>query len=88
MWYRISQQQRGLEEKILEGDAEHAIRRHLFLAGDYNPEPERIARLTKKVLKHILDKYGNYNVVRHHVKGEQLMPAVDDIVAKIIKTGH
>jgi len=89
MWYSTSQNKvKGLEEKILEGDAEQSIRRRLFMTGDYNPEPERITHLTNKVLKQILDKYGNYNVIRHYMSGELLMPAVDDIVEKIIKFGH
>lgn len=93
MWYITSQnktkaKEQGLEEKILEGDAEQSVRRRLFLAGDYNPDSEQIRRYTNKVMKQILDKYGNYNVVRHYMSGELLMPAVDEIVAKIIKTGH
>lgn len=87
MWYKFSQT-KGLEEKIIEGSAEQAIRRRLFANGDYNPTPEAIAALTKRVMKQILDKYGNYNLVRHHVKGESLSPAVDEIVSKIIKLGY
>lgn len=89
MWYRISQNKliKGLEEKILEGNAENSVRRRLFMTGDYNPDAERVKRLTNKVLTQILDKYGNYNLVRHHMSGESLAPAVDEIVDKILKLG-
>lgn len=89
MWYRTSQNKaRGLEEKILEGDAEHAIRRRLYFTGDYNPDQEKITRLTNRAMKKILDKYGNYNVVRHHLSGELLSPIVDEIVDSLVKLGH
>jgi len=89
MWYTTSQNKvRSLEEKILEGDAEHAIRRRLYFTGDYNPDQERVTRLTNRAMKKILDKFGNYNVVRHHVSGESLSPAVDEIIDSLIKLGH
>jgi len=78
---------KGLEEKILMGDAENAIRRRLFMTGDYNPEMSKVTRLTKKVMEKILDKYGNYNLVRHYAAGESLMPLVNDIVNGVIKLG-
>lgn len=82
MWYNVTSQnkEKGLEEKILEGDAETAVRRRLYMTGDYNPDQERITRLTKRVMTKILEKYKNYNVVRHHVSGESLSPVVDEIL--------
>lgn len=83
MWYRISQV--GLEEKILRGDAENAIRRRLYMTGDYNPTQEKVTRLTKRVMEKLLEKYSTYNVIRHHVQGESLSPAVNAVVDEILK---
>jgi hypothetical protein len=86
MWYRISQAKlKGLEETIMEGDAENLLRHHLYLMGDYNPDRQRINRLVKRVMSKILDEYKNYNLVRHYVQGETLYPAVEKAVKEVLK---
>jgi len=86
MWYRISQSQvRGLEETIMRGDAENLIRHRLYLMGEYNPDQTHVDRLVKRVMGKLLDKYKNYNMVRHYVSGESLYPAVEAVVDEVLK---
>jgi hypothetical protein len=87
MWYITSQNKtKCLEEKILEGNAENAVRRRLFMTGDYNPDEQKIASLVKRTMKKILEEYGDYNLVRHHVKNESLTSIVDSVLDSIFKS--
>lgn len=72
-----------LEEKIICADAEIAIRRRMFLSGNYSPTTEQVKHLVARVLKQIKERYSDISTIRRDVVGEQLFPVVEAEVARL-----
>ena len=72
-----------LEEKIISADAEIAIRRHMFMAGNYSPTTEKVGHLVKRVIKRLKERYSDLSTMRHDVEGEQLSPLVEAEVSRL-----
>jgi hypothetical protein len=85
MWYRAAKKDSTFETKIVRVDAERAVRRRLFLQGNYNPATAKVASLTDEVVEHLKQKYGKLENIRNHLSGDQLTPAVEEAAAQVLK---
>ena len=86
MWYRAANRDSSFETKIVHIDAERAVRRRLFLKGNYNPSTSKVASLTKEIVERLKQKYGKLENIRSSLSGDLLTPAVEEIAAQVIKS--
>ena len=87
MWYRQAKEKirkLNYEGKILQADAEHCVRAHLFLLWQGVPSERVVAKYVNRAMNEIEARYGNWNNVRHEMSGESLKPAVEAVVREIM----
>ena len=90
MWYREGQLNQGgqrtsgYEETIARSDAERAVRRRLFLQGEYSPEACDVEHIVRRVMSHLKEEYGNFDAVRRGLGQNTLAPAVEASVEAIL----
>ena len=87
MWYRSAQkydkQKPDYEMKVIGIDAEYAIRKLLYLQGNYNPSYLDIERKIKKLISHLENKYGSIANVRLYTKGDTLEEIISENVYEL-----
>lgn len=67
----------SLEEKIIRVDADAAIRRRMFLAGQYSPTEAQVGKLINRAFSRLKDKYSDLSTMWRDVSGESLTPLVN-----------
>ena len=84
MWYRNADKSRPpYELKIIGKDAEYAIKKLLYLQGNYNPSDIEVSRKIKKLLEHLETKYGSIANVRLFTKNNTLQELVSQNVYEL-----
>ena len=86
MWYRTSgvdKQEPSYELKIIEMDAEYAIKNLEYKRQNYNPSRIEVARKKQKVLDHLRSKYGSIANVRLYSKGDSLQELIAENVYEL-----
>jgi hypothetical protein len=89
MWYRTSgvdKQEPSYELKIIEMDAEYAIKNLEYKKQNYNPSRIEVARKKLKVLEHLRSKYGSIANVRLYSKGDSLQELIAENVYELFGT--
>lgn len=87
MWYKFAsqndKQRPSYEVKVIGMDAEFAIRKLLYLQGNYNPSDSELKSKIKRLLSHIQEKYGSEANLRLHTKGDTLQEIVSENVYEL-----
>lgn len=89
MWYQrlggknMNQPKAGLEETLAKSCIEHEVLRRMFLNGEADPSITRLNKLTQRALNRLKDKFGDFNSVHHHLRGENLTEAIKPVVDEV-----
>jgi len=85
LWYNFKKfATSSYEKKIIISDIERIVRRKLFYKNDANASIDKIPKLVNKVLAQLETQYGNLDTIRTKIAGENLSPAIEKAVNKII----
>lgn len=81
----MNQPKAGLEETLAKSCVEHEVLRRMYLNGEDDPSITRLNQLTKRTMNKLKEKFGDFNSIRHHLKGENMTEAVKPVVDEVFK---